>query len=51
MLLDAFERGDSDMARSIATVRVDTREQWIESLRSGAIAPPIEDQPLGTTER
>lgn len=51
MLLDAFERGDSDMARSIATVRVDTREQWIESLRSGAVTPPIADQPLGTTER
>ena len=36
MLLDAFERRDSDMARSIATVRVDTREQWIENLRSGS---------------
>lgn len=35
MLLDAFERRDSEMARSIATVRVDTREQWIERLRSG----------------
>lgn len=36
MLLDAFERRDSEMARSIATVRVDTREQWIERLRSSA---------------
>ncbi|MEO6653464.1 MAG: GntR family transcriptional regulator [Ilumatobacteraceae bacterium] len=35
MLLDAFERGDAEMARSVATVRVDTREQWIESLRAG----------------
>jgi GntR family transcriptional repressor for pyruvate dehydrogenase complex len=34
MLLDALERGDSDMARSIATVRVDTRERWIERLRA-----------------
>lgn len=34
MLLDAFEHRDSEMARSIATVRVDTREQWIERLRA-----------------
>lgn len=34
MLLDALERGDSDMARSITTVQVDKRGQWIESLRS-----------------
>lgn len=40
MLLDAFERRDSEMARSIATVRVDTREQWIEKLRAGGEAPP-----------
>jgi GntR family transcriptional regulator, transcriptional repressor for pyruvate dehydrogenase complex len=51
MLLDAFERGDSDMARSIATVRVDTREQWIESLRSGAISGPIADRPPRVSER
>ena len=30
MLLDALERGDSDMARSIATVQVDERRRWIE---------------------
>ncbi len=44
MLLDAFEHRDSEMARSIATVRVDTREQWIERLRSagdGAHAPDL----------
>lgn len=34
MLLEAFELRDSEMARSIATVRVDTREQWIERLRA-----------------
>lgn len=51
MLLDAFERGDSDMARSIAAVRVDTREQWIESLRSNTTTPPQADQPLDTNER
>ncbi len=42
MLLDAFERRDSEMARSIATVRVDTREHWIETLRSGG--PPRTEQ-------
>jgi len=51
MLLEAFERGDSEMARSIATVRVDTREQWIESLRSGTVSPPRADPPLATNER
>jgi len=40
MLLDAFERGDSDMARSIATVQVDERRRWIEELRTGAPAGP-----------
>ena len=34
MLLDALERGDSDMARSIATVQVDERQLWIERLRT-----------------
>lgn len=36
MLLEAFESGDADMARSVATVRVDTRRRWIDSLRAGA---------------
>jgi len=40
MLLDALERGDSDMAKSIATVQVDERRRWIERLRSGAPTPP-----------
>jgi GntR family transcriptional repressor for pyruvate dehydrogenase complex len=43
MLLDALEAGDSEMARSIATVRVDTRQQWIDSLRSSASVAPIND--------
>ena len=51
MLLDAFERGDTEMARSIATVRIDTREQWIESIRSGTTSPPTVDPPLATNER
>ena len=40
MLLDALERGDSDMARSITTVQVDERGRFIESLRSGSPIPP-----------
>lgn len=47
MLLDAFEHNDSEMARSIATVRLDTREKWIESLRSGTPAPPSTSRPPG----
>ncbi len=50
MLLEAFEAGDSEMARSIATVRVDTREQWIESLRSGATDRAV-SQPATGDER
>ena len=34
MLLDALERRDSDMAKSIATVQVDDRRRWIEHLRN-----------------
>lgn len=47
MLLEAFEAGDSEMARSIATVRVDTREQWIESVRSGTTDRAASQQPTG----
>ena len=32
LLLDAFERGDADMARSIATVQVDERQRWVDQL-------------------
>lgn len=34
MLLQALESRDSEMARSIATVRLDTRERWIEIIRA-----------------
>lgn len=47
MLLDAFERRDHEMARSIATVRVDTREQWIERLRAGGAVVPEHDELIG----
>jgi GntR family transcriptional repressor for pyruvate dehydrogenase complex len=32
LLLDAFERGDADMARSIATVQVEERQRWVAQL-------------------
>jgi GntR family transcriptional repressor for pyruvate dehydrogenase complex len=32
LLLDAFERGDGEMARSIATVQVDERQRWVDQL-------------------
>ena len=38
MLLDALERGDSDMAKSIAVVQVERRRRWIERLRAGTPA-------------
>ncbi len=50
MLLDALERGDSDMAKSIATLQVDERRRWIEHLRDGTPTPPVMmGRPLDTT--
>ena len=47
MLLDALERGDGDMARSIAAVQVDERRRWIDSLRTGvAVRPSMMGRPL-----
>ncbi|MGD9701088.1 MAG: FadR/GntR family transcriptional regulator [Acidimicrobiia bacterium] len=40
MLLDALERGDSDMAQSISVVQVERRRRWIERLRTGTPAEP-----------
>jgi DNA-binding GntR family transcriptional regulator len=52
MLLEALERGDSDMAKSIATVQVDERRRWIERLRTGAPAEPsLMGQPLAAEQR
>jgi GntR family transcriptional repressor for pyruvate dehydrogenase complex len=52
MLLEALERGDSDMARSIATVQVEERRRWIERLRTGAPATPSRmGQPLATVRQ
>lgn len=49
MLLEAFESGDADMARSVATVRVDTRRRWIDSLRAGAGPDGMHRSPVATT--
>ena len=43
MLLDALEHGDSEMARSISAVRVDTRQQWVDILRSSSAAASSAD--------
>lgn len=36
MLLDALERGDSDMAKAVSNVQLDERRRFIDHLRSGA---------------
>ncbi len=46
MLLDALERRDSDMAKSIATVQVDERRRWIEHLRNAPPAQPDDAAPV-----
>ena len=40
MLLDALERGDGDMAKSISVVQVERRRRWIERLRVRAEGAP-----------
>jgi GntR family transcriptional regulator, transcriptional repressor for pyruvate dehydrogenase complex len=40
MLLDALERGDSDMAKSISVVQIERRRRWIERLRTATPAEP-----------
>ena len=47
LLLDALERGDSEMARSIATVQVDERKRWINELRSKSSSPGLDDARRG----
>lgn len=36
MLLEALERGDGELARSVSAVQVERRRRWIERLRNGA---------------
>lgn len=40
MLLDAIERRDGELARSIATLQVDERQRWIEQVRTGSPPSP-----------
>ena len=46
MLLEALQRGDSDMAQSISVVQVERRRRWIERLRTRTTAEPLLDQPV-----
>lgn len=52
MLLDALERGDSEMAKSISIVQVERRRRWIERLRTETAADPSDpDEPVASTHR
>ena len=47
MLLEALQRGDSDMAQSISVVQVERRRRWIERLRTSTSAEPsVHGQPV-----
>ena len=47
MLLAALERGDGDMAKSIASVQVEERRRWIEHFHNGTPgAPTLMGRPL-----
>lgn len=43
MLLDAIERGDSDMAQAISNVQIDERQRFIDQLRKRTPAEPRTD--------
>ncbi len=57
MLLDALERGDSEMAKSISVVQVERRRRWIERLRTETPLdstdgdPDPDDDDLATSAR
>jgi GntR family transcriptional regulator, transcriptional repressor for pyruvate dehydrogenase complex len=38
LILEALERRDTEMARTIATIQVDTRRRWVEHLRESTTA-------------
>jgi GntR family transcriptional repressor for pyruvate dehydrogenase complex len=47
MLLEAIERGDSEMAKAISNVQIDERQRFIDHLRKGTPPEPIRmGQPL-----
>lgn len=51
LMLDALERGDTELARSIASVQVDERRRWIEHLRTGTpVEPSRMGRPVDATE-
>lgn len=45
LILDALERRDSEMARSIAMIQVDARRRWLEHLRATPVDDDAEQQP------
>ena len=49
LILEALERRDPEMARSIATIQVDTRKRWVEHLRTSTTADDAE--PIGEGAR
>lgn len=46
LILDALERRDSEMARSIALIQVDARRRWLEHLRAQPIDVDTEQLPV-----
>jgi GntR family transcriptional regulator, transcriptional repressor for pyruvate dehydrogenase complex len=48
LILDALERRDSEMARSIALIQVDARRSWLEHLRALPIDVDAEQLPVAT---
>ena len=49
LILDALERRDSEMARSIALIQVDTRRRWLEHLRATPIDVDAEPSPIANS--
>jgi GntR family transcriptional regulator, transcriptional repressor for pyruvate dehydrogenase complex len=47
LLLDAFERGDPEMAQSVVRIQVDERQRWLDKVRGDA-GEPGELSPLGS---
>jgi GntR family transcriptional repressor for pyruvate dehydrogenase complex len=46
LILDALERRDSEMARSIALIQVDARRRWLEHLRTTPVDVDGEQLPV-----
>jgi GntR family transcriptional repressor for pyruvate dehydrogenase complex len=49
LILEALERRDPEMARSIATIQVDTRKRWVDHLRTSTTADDAERPVEGAT--